>query len=161
MIGIALELLLGVLLATTIGYCIVLERRLRRFRADESAMRQTIVDLVAATDTAERAIGSLRELVKESDRNLADHLKQAEQTTAELAGQVRAGDEVIARIARIVGTAKGADTALRAAPPAQPAAPAAPAAPSAPAVSPRLADTLAAAQAFADRARQRIGGRAA
>jgi hypothetical protein len=154
MIGMAVELIVAGLLATTIGYCVVLERRLRRFRSDETAMRQTIVDLVAATETAERAIGNLRNLVQEADKTLAGHLRQAEQSSADLARQVDAGTDVIHRIARIVGTAAGAERAEpRPAPLAQPQ-PAAPAAP-------RLAETLAAAQAFADRARQRIGGRAA
>lgn len=154
MIGMAVELLVAGLLATTIGYCVVLERRLRRFRADETAMRQTIVDLVAATETAERSIANLRNLVQEADRTLAGHLRQAELSSADLARHVDAGTDVIARIARIVGTASGGERSEpRPAPAPQPQ----PAASSAP----RLAETLAAAQAFADRARQRIGGRAA
>jgi hypothetical protein len=161
MIGMAVELLVAALLATTIGYCVILERRLRRFRADETAMRQTIVDLVSATETAERAIASLRDLVKDADRTLADHLKQAELSSGDLAQQVRAGNEVIARIAKIVGSAASASPSPSPSRPAAPPAPVAPLPAPEPAVSPRLAETLAAAQAFADRARQRMAGRAA
>jgi uncharacterized membrane protein len=159
MIGLAVELLVSGLLATTIGYCVVLERRLRRFRADEATMRQTIVDLVGATETAERSIRSLRDLVQEADHKLAGHLRQAEASSADLARQVEAGGDVIARIARIVGTAAGTEHAAPRPAPAHPPAPTPQ--PAATPAAPRLAETLAAAQAFADRARQRLGGRAA
>jgi hypothetical protein len=159
MISLIVELLVAVLLATTIAYSIVLERRLRRMRADEDQMRKTIVDLVSATDTAERAIVSLKTLAADCDRTLAASLRDAEHRSTELAQYIRSGDDVIARIARIVETAKGgapipvpsAATPVLAA--VEPAAPVKP--------QSRLAGTLAAAQAFADRARQRVEGKAA
>ena len=157
MIGLLVELLVSVLLATSIGYSVVLERRLRRMRADDEQMRKTIVDLVTATETAERAIVSLKTLVADCDRTLAASLREAELRSTELAEQIRSGDEVIARIALIVDTAKGASSApasVYAAPTPAPAAPEA-------RPQSRLAGTLAAAQAFADRARQRVEGKAA
>ena len=159
MISLIVELLIVVLLATTIGYSIVLERRLRRMRADEDQLRKTIVDLLSATDTAERAIVSLKTLVADCDRTLAASLRDAEHRSVELAQYIRSGDDVIARIARIVETAKGGSPMPAPAPESLVLGAIEPAAPVKP--QSRLAGTLAAAQAFADRARQRVEGKAA
>ena len=54
--GVMIEALVAVLLLITIGYCIVLDKRLRRFRADEHSLKATISELITATEIAERAI---------------------------------------------------------------------------------------------------------
>jgi hypothetical protein len=156
MIVVLIETLVCVLLATTIGWCVVLDRRLKKLKADEHTMRRTIVDLVGATERAERAIAGLRGIVTDCDETIAAHLRDAERHTADLAGYIRSGDDVIARIARIVETA-GAEAPVRAS--ARPA----PAAETPPAAAPasRVSATLAAAQTFADRAQRRAGGQAA
>jgi hypothetical protein len=148
MIVVLIETLVCVLLATTIGWCVVLDRRLRKLKADEQMMRRTIVDLVSATEKAERAVAGLRGIVTDCDQTIAAHLRDAERHATDLAGYIRSGDDVIARIARIVETA-GGDAPARA-PVATPEAPAT-----------RLSATLAAAQTFADRAQRRAGGQAA
>ena len=156
MIVVLIETLVCILLATTIGWCVVLDRRLKKLKADEHTMRRTIVDLVGATERAERAIAGLRGIVTDCDETIAAHLRDAERHTADLAGYIRSGDDVIARIARIVETA-GADAPVwasaRPAPAAEPPPAAAPAT--------RVSATLAAAQTFADRAQRRAGGQAA
>ena len=53
--GLVIESLVAILLGLTIGYCIVLNKRLARMRSDESAMRGTIGELITATEFAERA----------------------------------------------------------------------------------------------------------
>jgi hypothetical protein len=156
MIVVLIETLVCVLLATTIGWCVVLDRRLKKLKADEHTMRRTIVDLVGATERAERAIAGLRGIVTDCDETIAAHLRDAERHTADLAGYIRSGDDVIARIARIVETA-GADAPVRAS--ARPAPAAEPPPAAAPAT--RVSATLAAAQTFADRAQRRAGGQAA
>lgn len=173
MIGVLIELLVCVLLAATISYCIMLDRRLRSFKADEGAMRRTIMDLMLATENAERAVAGLRSVVDECDKTIADHLRVAEQQSADLAGQIRSGDDVIARISRIVESARnglGAGVAERETVARQgstsvaPApAPVAAAAANNPvgAAQNRLAATLAAAEAFAERAHRRVNGQAA
>ncbi|MCZ8104613.1 MAG: DUF6468 domain-containing protein [Burkholderiales bacterium] len=156
MIVVLIETLVCILLATTIGWCVVLDRRLKKLKADEHTMRRTIVDLVGATERAERAIAGLRGIVTDCDETIAAHLRDAERHTADLAGYIRSGDDVIARIARIVETA-GADAPVRAS--ARPAPAAEPPPAAAPAT--RVSATLAAAQTFADRAQRRAGGQAA
>jgi uncharacterized membrane protein len=51
-LAIAVDLLVAVLLVATIVSSVRLSQRMSRMRADESAMRTTIADLVLATDTA-------------------------------------------------------------------------------------------------------------
>lgn len=102
--GFMIELLVVGLLLVTIGYCAVLDRRLRAVRQDEQMMRKTVVDLSAATERAERAIESLRHTLGDCDRTLAERLRVAERYTTDLEDQIRSGDDVLARISRIVST---------------------------------------------------------
>jgi hypothetical protein len=137
-----IEGLVAVLLLITIGYCVVLNQRLRRFRADESSLKATISELITATEIAERAIAGLKVTVRECDQNLGERLRTAERFSAEIARQLEDGEDILARVSKIVN-------ATRAAP--------------GPAAAPAK-DTnavLAAAQAFAERARMRVNGRAA
>jgi hypothetical protein len=143
-----IEILVAILLAVTIGYCVLLNQRLKRLKADEQSLKATISELITATEIAERAIAGLKLTVRECDQNLGERLRTAERFSADMERQLMAGEEVLHRLARIV-------TASR--PEAAAAAPAAPAAPPAP--DPHA--TVAAAHAFAERARSRLGGRAA
>jgi hypothetical protein len=88
----AIETLVAALLMITIGYCIVLNRRLKRLRTDERALRQMIAELVGATETAERAIAGLRLTVEDSDRTLGERLRSAERLSAVLDRQIGAGE---------------------------------------------------------------------
>jgi hypothetical protein len=148
MIGMLIEAMVCVLLAATIAHCVVLDRRLRRLKADEDAMRKTIGELIGATDKAERAVSGLRGIVDDCDQTIAAQLREAERHSADLAVQIRSGDDVIARISRIVASAHGG-TAVSASDEPAPAAPR------------NLGATLAAAQAFAERAHRRVHGQAA
>ena len=55
-VGIAIESLVAILLLLTIGYCILLNKRLQRLKADEHSLKATIGELITATEIAERAI---------------------------------------------------------------------------------------------------------
>jgi hypothetical protein len=101
-IALVADLLVAVLLIATIGVCIVLSRRIERLKADEGAMRRTIGELVAATDTAERAISGLKAMLGDCDKTLAERLRTAERYAADLAAQIEAGEQVMTRISRIV-----------------------------------------------------------
>jgi hypothetical protein len=152
-LGLVIELMVVGLLCVTIGYCIVLDKRLRLVRQDEAVMRKTVVELSAATERAERAIESLRNTLGETDRTLAERLRVAERYTADLEDQIRTGDEVLGRISRIVSSA------VETPGPAPLAAMAPAAAPAAASMTagraPRIRDTLAAAQALAAHAQSR------
>jgi hypothetical protein len=135
-----IEGLVAILLAVTISYCSVLNGRLKRLKADEQSLKATISELITATEIAERAIAGLKVTVRECDQNLGERLRTAERFSADMAHQLAAGTEVLDRLGRIVAATR-------------------PEAAAPPASDPRA--MVAAAQAFADRARARLGGRAA
>jgi hypothetical protein len=139
-----IESLVAILLLLTILYCIRLNEQLKRLKADGTSMQQTIAELVTATESAERAIAGLKATVREADETLGERLKAAEQYTVEMRSNTAAGAEVLNRLskiagARLMGTEPEEDSAQI--------------------VEPKT--IVAAAQAFAERARARVRGLAA
>lgn len=104
-INIAIEGLVVVLLVPTIGYCILLDRRLKRFRADEANLRATISELITATEIAERAIHGLKETAQDCDRTLAQRLREAEFFSHEIEKEIGEGEKLLNRIIRITQAA--------------------------------------------------------
>lgn len=96
------DILVAILLVATIVSSVRLSRRIVHLKGDETALRQTIADLVVASSTAERAIAGLRSTLEECDRTLADRLGTAERYAADLTAHVAAGESIIARISAIV-----------------------------------------------------------
>jgi chromosome segregation ATPase len=134
--GIAIESLVAILLLLTIGYCMLLNTRLKRLKADEHSLKATIGELITATEIAERAIGGLKHTVRDVNENLGNQLTSAAQMSQQLKKQLGEGDDVLRRLSRIV-------VAARPAPEPEPA-------------TPRLSAAkavAAAAQAFSDRRR--------
>lgn len=144
-VPLTIEALVAILLLLTILYCVRLNGQLKRLKADESAMRRTIAELVTATETAERAIAGLKATVRETDDTLGERLRSAEQFSADIVRYTEAGGEVLARLAQIAGVHL-ARTGTPA-PDVQPA------------TDPKT--IVAAAQAFAERAHARMKGLAA
>lgn len=99
-LGMIIEGLVVVLLVTTIGYCILLNARLKRLRADEKILKATVAELVAATELAERAINSLKTTAGEADAALGQRLKVAEATADELARLIDAAERQRQRAAQ-------------------------------------------------------------
>lgn len=172
--ALGIELIVAGLLATTIGYCVLLNRRLAGLRANERVLRETIVELVGATENAERAIAGLRTTVKDCEANLGDRIRTAERFTAEMDKQLRTGRDVIDRIAQIAELARSSAVPRAARPEgalavvARADAPASAiteagvnafraAAATAP-QGPRAGSTLEAAKALAERTRLRAAG---
>jgi hypothetical protein len=112
-LAMVIELIVAGLLATTIAYCFILNKRLTHLRSDEKVLKQTIVELVAATETAERAIAGLKTTVRECDTNLGDRIRLAERFTAEMDKQLRAGRDVVERIVQITDAARPTVMAAR------------------------------------------------
>lgn len=107
-IDVAVEGLVAVLLVLTIGYCILLDRRLQRLRADESNLRATISELLTATEIAERAILGLKETATDCDKTLAQRLREAEFFSREIEKEIGEGEKLLNRIIRITQAARGA-----------------------------------------------------
>jgi hypothetical protein len=148
-LGLMIESLVAILLMLTIAYCILLNKRLRMLKADEQVLKATISELITATEIAERAIAGLKLTVRDCDQTLGERLRTAERFSADIARQVEAGESVLARLTRIVATARQPEPE-RVPDPAPVAAPA-----------PDARATAVAAQAFAARARLRLRGAAA
>jgi chromosome segregation ATPase len=147
LLGIAIESLVAVLLMLTIGYCMLLNSRLKRLKADEHSLKATIAELITATEIAERAIGGLKHTVRDVNENLGSQLTAAGQLSLQLKRQLAEGDNVVRRLSRIASAAR----------PSSEAAPAAVAQAAAPqAVTPQISSAKAiaqAAQAFSERRR--------
>jgi hypothetical protein len=136
-IGLIVEGMVAVLLLLTIGYCIVLNSRLKSLKADEQVLKATISELITATEIAERAIAGLKLTVRDCDQSLGERLRTAERYSAEIARQLDDGEALLDRLTRIALAGRTANDA------------------------PDVRATATAAQAFALRARQRQTGVAA
>ena len=135
--GLIVETLVAALLLLTIGYCMLLNKRLKRLKADEQSLKATIGELITATEIAERAIGGLKATMREGEQSLAARLQRAETLTADIERQLTAGEDLLARLTRIASVAR---------PPSEPVA------------APDAKSVAAAAQAFAERANARLRG---
>jgi len=107
-LGIVIESLVAVLLMLTVGYCMLLNKRLQRLKADEHSLKATIGELITATEIAERAIGGLKHTVRDVNEHLGSQLIAATQMSAHLKGQLAEGDGVIRRLSRIASAARPA-----------------------------------------------------
>jgi hypothetical protein len=141
--GLLIESLVAILLLLTICYCVKLNSRLMRLKADEQSLKATISELITATEIAERAIAGLKITVRDCDKDLGEQLRSAERLSGILGRQIGAGEEVVSRLAQIVGAARPAG------------------APGPASIATDTQSTVSAAQAFAARMRQRAGSVAA
>ena len=105
-LGLVIESLVAVLLMLTIGYCMVLNKRLKRLKADEHSLKATIAELITATEIAERAIGGLKHAVRDVNENLGSQLVSATQMSEHLKRQLAEGDHVIRRLTKIAIAAR-------------------------------------------------------
>lgn len=143
--GLMIEALVAVLLVVTIGYCMLLNKRLLRLKADEQSLKATIGELITATEIAERAIGGLKHTVRDVNENLGDQIAAATDLSERLIRQLAEGDAVLGRLSRIAVAARSPAAPAPAPIPVQQA-------PEAPRVSAAKA-AMAATQAFAERRR--------
>jgi hypothetical protein len=146
--------LVAILLVLTIGYCMLLNRRLKLLKADEHSLRATISELLTATDIAERAIAGLKLTVEECDVELAARLTRGDRLTAELDRRIAAGKSVLERLTRAAAAGDNASKEQPPAPVAQRRSETKPPAQDVQAVA-------AAAQAFAEKLRVKVHGLAA
>lgn len=134
-LGLVIESMVSLLLLLTIIYCAMLNKQIRRLKTDESALKATIAELMQATGLAERAISGLKLTVHDCDQGLGERLRAAQTVSAALETQLAAGDALLGRFARLVAAAAPLQEATNTAIDAK--------------------SIVAAAQAFAERARSR------
>jgi len=150
--GLVIESLVAVLLLLTIGFCLLLNGRLKKLKADEQTLKGTISELITATEIAERAIAGLKMTVRDCDLNLSERLRAGDHLARELGRQLENGSQILSQIAQITLAARMVKPPAAAQPAPEPMQPAAQTA---------AQSTAQAASAFAARARQRLGNRAA
>lgn len=159
--ALTIESLVAVLLLLTILYCARLNKKIQLLKSDERSMRMTISELMMATESAERAIAGLKETVRAAEEVLGSRLRDADFYTTTMAEHVKSGEDVLGRLRKIayakqlLAVAENDEAA-----PEQPPA-SVPVAAKAPDVKADARSIAAAAQAFAERARMRVNGRAA
>ena len=105
--GMMIETLVAILLMLTVGYCMLLNRRLKLLKADEHSLRATISELVTATEIAERAIAGLKVTVHECDVGLGQRLNRAEAMIGEFDRRLTVGKDVLHRLSQIAIAARG------------------------------------------------------
>ena len=138
--GFLIESMVSILLLLTILYCVRLNRQLRLLKADEQSLRATISELITATEIAERAIAGLKSTMREGEQTLNERLDRGGQLSTDIERQLKAGEQLLARLTRIVSLGRPAGE---------------------PAPTPDAHAVAAAAQAFAERTRARMSGLAA
>src|SRR3981081_3631211 len=106
--GILIESLGAVFLIVTIGYCMLLNKRLKRLKADEHSLKATIGELITATEIAERAIGGLKHTVRDVNAQPGNQLTSAAQLSLQLKKQLAEGDNILRRLSRIAIAARPA-----------------------------------------------------
>lgn len=150
--GLIIEALVAVLLLLTILYCARLNKQIGQLKADEKLMKASIVELVMATERAERAIGGLKLTAKEADDTLGARLRESEAYCNAIAGHLKAGEDVLNRLRKIAYANKllAGDTAKTESAVAKDGAKG---------HDPK--SVVAAAHALAERAMARVNGRAA
>jgi len=112
-----IDCVVAILLVLTIGYCMMLNRRLKLLKADEQSLRATISELITATEIAERAIGGLKITVHECDMGLGERLRKAERLAGDIDRAVVSGKDLISRLSQIISAGRQADDAIAAAAP--------------------------------------------
>ena len=146
-LGVVIESLVAILLMLTIGYCMLLNKRLKRLKADESSLKATIAELITATEIAERAIGGLKHTVRDVNENLGSQLTAATEMSAQLKLQLSECDGVVRRLSKITLAARPSTSAVA----PEPAPVSTPTAAPAPVSNAKA--VAAAAQAFSERRR--------
>jgi hypothetical protein len=105
-LGLLVETSVAILLAVTIGYCVLLNHRLKQMHADRQQMAKMVSDLVQATGLANAAIRELKSAAIDTDMQLAERLAEAEKFGADLAVHISTGGQLMEKIARITAAAK-------------------------------------------------------
>ncbi|WPO40761.1 DUF6468 domain-containing protein [Tardiphaga sp. 42S5] len=105
-LGIVIESLVAVLLILTIAYCMLLNKRLKRLKADEQSLKATIGELITVTEIAERAIGGLKLTVRDVNENLGSQISAATALADQLKAQLAESDAVVRRLSKIAVAAR-------------------------------------------------------
>lgn len=100
-IGMTVELALIGLLATTLVYCIILERRLSAVRRDQQGLKGIIGELDTAITNAGASMRSLKATAAGTAETLDDRLARARTAIDELSLLTASGERIAERFDRV------------------------------------------------------------
>ncbi len=103
-----LTVITDALIAMTLVYCIVLERRIRAFRKQEQAFRALMGDVAESTRVAQGAVISLRRLLDDLGSRTLPRAKQEPESLGASQPSTIAKDPVLAAMGDAVGPAPSA-----------------------------------------------------
>ncbi len=92
------EIVLEVLLAATLGYCIVLERRLAAVRRGQEGLSRIVGELNMAISGAGASLRALKSAAGEAAQTLDERLKRARLHADELSVLVGSAERIASRI---------------------------------------------------------------
>ena len=101
-----MELGLEVLLAFTLGYCVVLERRLAAVRKGQEGLKRHIGELNMAIAGAGASLRALKSAAGEAAQTLDDRLKRARLHIDELSVLTASGERIAQRMESAAATPK-------------------------------------------------------
>ncbi len=122
-LSLILDAIIAVLLVTTIGYAVVLNRRLGAFRGARSEMEALVARFARFTDEAGSGINSLKDETRRSGKTLQDNLNAARGLADDLAFLIERGSSLAERLDGAIGKTRAAPAAGRASAPARGARP--------------------------------------
>ena len=99
-----LELALEVLLAFTLGYCVILERRLAAVRKGQEGLKRHIGELNMAIAGAGASLRALKTTAGEAAHTLDDRLKRARLHIDELSVLTTSGERIAQRMESAAAT---------------------------------------------------------
>ena len=105
-VGFILEVLVATLLLATIVYCIIVNRKLDKLRADQENLKSIIRDLNQSTLHAEAATSELRLTVDKASKELGDQIDEAESSTNLLRKYNEGADDLLKKLTSAVEAAK-------------------------------------------------------
>ena len=97
-LGVAIEALVAVLLAVTIGYCILVNRKLDQLRSDQSELRMIVRELNHATGQAEQAIAGLRKGAHIADESLGQQIERVRALDENLLAGISKGEALLVKL---------------------------------------------------------------
>ena len=100
-LGIAIEVLVAVLLAVTIAYCVLVNRKLVQLRSDQSELKMIVRDLHAATGQAEQAIAGLRQSAQTAELSLGEQLDMVRSLDQQLIGSIGQGEVLLSKLSTL------------------------------------------------------------
>jgi Domain of unknown function (DUF6468) len=113
MLTLAVEIGLIVLLAATLGYCMVLERRLSAVRKGQEGLKTTIGDLNASIARASQTLHALQAAAATTGEALDVRVTAARATIDELSLLTASGERIASRMERSVETKPQPRTIVR------------------------------------------------